>query len=1062
MASLPAAEDGPLATINNHNSSSISNSITTDSNAHRNSSSSQECALTISIPQSQQQQPSLLNINNGNQLTQSPTTYEPSTVALNAAAHQQTRAESSQTNIESTRGQSRPLHEPQNNRLFASQTFAEGMGGSIQSLRRKAFERMNSHKDKNESILAPVPSTTATGVARPVMPRSRPSIAQFAARDQPPKMIIPPPYGQEEEQEAAIALAAGIPNDILYVNAGYPPLQRVLSDSESVVSDDEPLVRVHFEIHLQEDVDGEPICPLNEKNIATLVNELDLTEKERSEVEAIQTKEELAEYFEKIPRDYDVRIIVSDDAPESPGVTFAHNDLALNGDSIAVIRRESISPVEAKKSRRKKQKYRRPTTDLSTMPVQEPKASWLELFYDLLFVANLTEFTHNHPITGSTALAHYIGWFIIMWWAWAGQTFWAARYDMDDLFTKLFKLIEFCTLISFGAFSSDHLDRTSTGFIASYIMLKAILVIEYGNAMFIWGVTILVHHIAWRYVMWYFTIFIEVVVLMSFGRRTSVTFAGSHLPERFALFTIIVLGENVIGLIGLSAGASAWERGQDSFLVLFLLTTVILYALWWLYFDDFSEDVFHKTTTLSQLWAYLHLPLHVCIVLVGTGALDLIRLYKLEHHISDIVTSTENAHLVAMSLPSLGLTNKHVALGFEVPLGRRIAASGGGSFMERDTDYDLTKQYFLVVCGLVFLCNSLLKWINLRSYDRFQRIVYLSRFLNAIFILCLLAVPLDKMTPIALLGSMAFFCVLQVAVDLAVIYFGAYGFVDDLEAWARSARSSIDLGSILPTPLGGRSRTNSRAGSMVNLHSLAFGPKGLKSLNGNTSTTSLVNPHGLPSPHISQKNASPYSTQQQQHHQFQQHISLQRQSPTSIQQQQQALYNMHVNANSLGSSGAYGNLVQVLAEIKRREPMNHASVDGSTFRRHMSLNTAERSHSMALAPRGPGGGGHHAHQSSNSLIRHGLRMSAEANAPAPFHRNRSFISSNSATMLASGINSPAISGGQTGGGPETSSGSTSSYFSPSSLTSASIAHPTSGGGAMGLATMFNQPRSPTP
>ncbi|KAF9191066.1 hypothetical protein BGZ50_009679 [Haplosporangium sp. Z 11] len=928
MASLPAAEDGPLATINNHNSSSISNSITTDSNAHRNSSSSQECALTISIPQSQQQQPSLLNINNGNQLTQSPTTYEPSTVALNAAAHQQTRAESSQTNIESTRGQSRPLHEPQNNRLFASQTFAEGMGGSIQSLRRKAFERMNSHKDKNESILAPVPSTTATGIARPVMPRSRPSIAQFAARDQPPKMIIPPPYGQEEEQEAAIALAAGIPNDILYVNAGYPPLQRVLSDSESVVSDDEPLVRVHFEIHLQEDVDGGPICPLNEKNIATLVNELDLTEKERSEVEAIQTKEELAEYFEKIPRDYDVRIIVSDDAPESPGVTFAHNDLALNGDSIAVIRRESISPVEAKKSRRKKQKYRRPTTDLSTMPVQEPKASWLELFYDLLFVANLTEFTHNHPITGSTALAHYIGWFIIMWWAWAGQTFWAARYDMDDLFTKLFKLIEFCTLISFGAFSSDHLDRTSTGFIASYIMLKAILVIEYGN--------------------------------------------------------------------------------------------------------------------------------------VGTGALDLIRLYKLEHHISDIVTSTENAHLVAMSLPSLGLTNKHVALGFEVPLGRRIAASGGGSFMERDTDYDLTKQYFLVVCGLVFLCNSLLKWINLRSYDRFQRIVYLSRFLNAIFILCLLAVPLDKMTPIALLGSMAFFCVLQVAVDLAVIYFGAYGFVDDLEAWARSARSSIDLGSILPTPLGGRSRTNSRAGSMVNLHSLAFGPKGLKSLNGNTSTTSLVNPHGLPSPHISQKNASPYSTQQQQHHQFQQHISLQRQSPTSIQQQQQALYNMHVNANSLGSSGAYGNLVQVLAEIKRREPMNHASVDGSTFRRHMSLNTAERSHSMALAPRGPGGGGHHAHQSSNSLIRHGLRMSAEANAPAPFHRNRSFISSNSATMLASGINSPAISGGQTGGGPETSSGSTSSYFSPSSLTSASIAHPTSGGGAMGLATMFNQPRSPTP
>ncbi|KAF9895675.1 hypothetical protein BX616_009093, partial [Lobosporangium transversale] len=123
----------------------------------------------------------------------------------------------------------------------------------------------------------------------------------------------------------------------------------------------------------------------------------------------------------------------------------------------------------------------RPTTDLSLMPIEDPKASWLELFYDLLFVANLTDFTHSHPITGSGALGHYIGWFVIMWWAWAGQTFWAARFDMDDLFTKVTMLIEFCALISFGAFSVDHLDRTSTGFIGSYIVLKGVLAIEYGN-----------------------------------------------------------------------------------------------------------------------------------------------------------------------------------------------------------------------------------------------------------------------------------------------------------------------------------------------------------------------------------------------------------------------------------------------------------------------------------------------------------------------------------------------------------------------------------------------------
>ncbi|ORZ11767.1 hypothetical protein BCR41DRAFT_109467 [Lobosporangium transversale] len=173
-------------------------------------------------------------------------------------------------------------------------------------------------------------------------------------------------------------------------------------------------------------------------------------------------------------------------------------------------------------------------------------------------------------------------------------------------------------------------------------------------AMLIWGLSMLVHSMAWRYVMWYFTIVVEIIVLVAFGRRTSVTFAGSHLPERFALFTIIVLGENIIDY-RLGRWHELLDKGNKPVLVmcetilyllplrplirrirknylthphtilnplpdpsriLFLLTTVILYALWWIYFDDFSEDVFHKTTTLSQLWAYLHLPFHVCIVLV--------------------------------------------------------------------------------------------------------------------------------------------------------------------------------------------------------------------------------------------------------------------------------------------------------------------------------------------------------------------------------------------------------------------------------------------------------------
>ncbi|KAF9352593.1 hypothetical protein BGX26_009634 [Mortierella sp. AD094] len=1077
MSSLPPVEDNPQPTnIQESASPSVSSVSTSATDKAATDSIARERPPRITIPQrhitlpphSSRHNTSNNGIGTGynTQITHSPISAQP--------------IPGTPTSTHDPRSDQNPPSEPLSSRPLASQTFAEGMSNNIPSIRRRALERMHTNKSSKgtKNTAADLSSTTvtesssanatgsSTGVARPIMPRSRPSLTQFRMKDQPSKMIIPPPYGREIVQQAAAALAAGIPDGIPGSNTIHGSDPRALSDSES---DDEPEVRLHIEIHLQEDAETEPICPLSDKNLTKLAEELELTSQERADVEAIQTKEELAAYFEKIPRDYDVEIIVSDQAPESPGVTFAQDDLVHSGDSIAVVRRETF---KEKKSRRRKQKYRRPTTDLSTMPVEEPKASWLELFYDLLFVANLNNFTHSHPITGDAALGNYIAWFVIMWWAWAGQTFWAARYDMDDLFTKLWKLVEFCALISFGAFSSDHLNHTATGFIVSYIILKAVLAIEYGNvlywarknrskksltplllqigsnllAMLVWALSIMVHSEAGRYAMWFATIAIEAGVLVSFGRRTSVTFAGSHLPERFALFTIIVLGENIIGLLSLSSGAVFWQGVHGPFLLQFLLLTIILYGLWWIYFDDFSEDIFHRTTTLSQLWAYLHLPLHICIVLVGTGALDLIRLYKEEHNITDRqppgMEQLSSPEFQLMPLYPLGQSTRYIATGFEVPFERRSAsiAAGGETGLGRDTDYDLTKQYFLVACSLVFLFNSLIKWINLRSYDRFQKIVYLSRLLNAVFILCLLAVPLHKMTSFVLLGSMALFCTLQVAVDLAVIYFGAYGFVEDLEAWARSARSSIDLGSFLPSPLGGRSRrssiASSKAGSVVNLNAILKGRSGTKAQYcADNSTASLASPKGSFISH----NGGSYTTQQKQLHQSHQLLSSHGQtSPLSLQQQQ-ALQNMHINANSLGSSGAYGNLVQALAEIKKREQWGNQAGEGLLPCRQITLSATERGLSTNMST---------SLQAAISLKRAG--MGGTNHAGTSFDQRQ--------------LGSPGGSNTHLTGNMRLGTSSSSSASPPTSTSTGNEQNPTQsfavpGPGATGLANLFNQ--SPT-
>lgn len=51
-----------------------------------------------------------------------------------------------------------------------------------------------------------------------------------------------------------------------------------------------------------------------------------------------------------------------------------------------------------------------------------------------------------------------------------------------------------------------------------------------------------------RYSIWFGAIGIEVAFNIALANNATVTFVRSHLPERLGLFTLIILGESVMGL----------------------------------------------------------------------------------------------------------------------------------------------------------------------------------------------------------------------------------------------------------------------------------------------------------------------------------------------------------------------------------------------------------------------------------------------------------------------------------------------------------------------------------
>ena len=65
------------------------------------------------------------------------------------------------------------------------------------------------------------------------------------------------------------------------------------------------------------------------------------------------------------------------------------------------------------------------------------RATWLELFFDLIFVVALSDAsemlneTHDGHIAPDQFL-HFVLVFLPLWWIWAGHTIYANRFDTDS------------------------------------------------------------------------------------------------------------------------------------------------------------------------------------------------------------------------------------------------------------------------------------------------------------------------------------------------------------------------------------------------------------------------------------------------------------------------------------------------------------------------------------------------------------------------------------------------------------------------------------------------------
>lgn len=272
---------------------------------------------------------------------------------------------------------------------------------------------------------------------------------------------------------------------------------------------------------------------------------------------------------------------------------------------------------------------------------EERRATWLELFYDLVFVAAIAQVAHS--LSEHVSLSGFLGYvllFIPIWWSWVGATFYATRFDTDDLGHRLLTLLQMIAIAVLAVNVHHGLGENSTGFALSYITVRSILIIQYlvagyhvpeardlttwyargfGLAVIIWLLSIFVPA-PWRFGLWGLGLIVDFATPLTAGHLVArVPPSFSHIPERLGLFTIIVLGEGVIAVV---RGVAQLEWGISSAIEA-VLGMSIAFSLWWLYFDSVDgsplKSMKYGRMGIGLIWLYAHLPLALGIAATGVG-----------------------------------------------------------------------------------------------------------------------------------------------------------------------------------------------------------------------------------------------------------------------------------------------------------------------------------------------------------------------------------------------------------------------------------------------------------
>jgi low temperature requirement protein LtrA len=307
----------------------------------------------------------------------------------------------------------------------------------------------------------------------------------------------------------------------------------------------------------------------------------------------------------------------------------------------------------------------------------------LELLFDLCFVVAASQAVaglHHFAVEGNfqDGIQRYAVSFFAIWWAWVNFSWFASAFDTDDIAYRLAVLVQIGGNLTIAAGIPryfDHMDPTVT--VIGYVIMRLGLVglwmrVAQSNPeaasvarRYAFGVTL--GQIGWVALLILpganvipvivALALLELLVPIWAERRDQTPWHAGHIAERYGLFTLIVLGESILGAT--VSIQSALDIGEELATLLLIAAggLLIVFSMWWLYFDqptDVSLLRFREGSGAFRdkpfIFGYGHIFVFASAAAVG-GGIELAVDYATHHtHITGHQASAMIAIPVALYL----------------------------------------------------------------------------------------------------------------------------------------------------------------------------------------------------------------------------------------------------------------------------------------------------------------------------------------------------------------------------------------------------------------------------